>query len=199
MAHFAELDENNTVLRVVVVGNDINTSSGPLGDNDMHVDGETWCAKFFKTETNTWKQTSYSRNFRKYFAGEGMIYDSVKDKFLLPQPHASWSLDANDDWQAPIAYPTVTTYDHASYVYSEPEVYLETDIDILPEGKSVGDAKTELPEGKSVGDPKITRYHFISWDEAEQKWTAEDEKDESNSFTASMFDWDVSTSSWIAQ
>ena len=184
MAHFAELDENNTVLRVVVVGNDINTSSGPLGDNDMHVDGETWCINFFKG--GIWKQTSYSRNFRKYFAGEGMIYDSVKDKFLLPQPHASWSLDANDDWQAPIAYPTVTTYDHASYVYSEPEVYLETDIDILP-------------EGKSVGDPKITRYHFISWDEAGQKWTAEDEKDESNSFTASMFDWDVSTSSWIAQ
>tara|TARA_R110001606_G_scaffold325507_1_gene472176 strand:+ start:171 stop:344 length:174 start_codon:yes stop_codon:yes gene_type:complete len=48
MAHFAELDENNTVLRVVVVGNDINTSSGPLGDNDMHVDGETWCINFFK-------------------------------------------------------------------------------------------------------------------------------------------------------
>tara|TARA_R100000935_G_scaffold14687_1_gene29356 strand:- start:1587 stop:2180 length:594 start_codon:yes stop_codon:yes gene_type:complete len=197
MAHFAELNENNTVLRVVVVGNDINTSSGLLGDNDMHVDGETWCAKFFKTETNTWKQTSYNSSFRKYFAGEGMIYDLVKDKFLLPQPHASWSLDANDDWQAPIAYPTVTTYDHASYVYLEPEVYLETDI--LPEGKSVGDAKTELPEGKSAGDAKITRYHFISWDEVGQKWTAENEKDESNSFTASMFNWDVSTSSWIAQ
>ena len=120
MAHFAELNENNTVLRVVVVGNDINTSSGLLGDNDMHVDGETWCAKFFKT-------------------------------------------------------------------------------DILPEGKSVGDAKTELPEGKSAGDAKITRYHFISWDEVGQKWTAENEKDESNSFTASMFNWDVSTSSWIAQ
>ena len=37
-----------------------------------------------------------------------MIYDPVKDKFLTPQPYASWSLDSNDDWQAPITYPTVT-------------------------------------------------------------------------------------------
>ena len=110
MAHFAELDENNIVLRVVVVGNDINTSAGPLGENDMHVDGETWCSKFFKTETNTWKQTSYDNNFRKQYAGIGYTYDAAKNKFLSPQPHASWALDANDDWQAPVTYPTVTTY-----------------------------------------------------------------------------------------
>ena len=39
MAHFAELDENNVVKRVVVVANDINTSDGLLGENDMHGDG----------------------------------------------------------------------------------------------------------------------------------------------------------------
>ena len=44
------------------------------------------------------------------YAGIGMIYDPVKDKFLSPQPYASWSLDSSDDWQAPITYPTVTTY-----------------------------------------------------------------------------------------
>jgi hypothetical protein len=42
------------------------------------------------------------------YAGIGMVYDPVKDKFLAQQPHASWSLDENDDWQAPITYPTVT-------------------------------------------------------------------------------------------
>ena len=47
MAHFAELDGNNIVTRVVVVGNDIETAAGPLGANDMHVDGETWCKNFF--------------------------------------------------------------------------------------------------------------------------------------------------------
>ena len=116
MAHFAELesktdptgftsDTHLVVKRVIVVGNDISTTDGPLGENDMHVDGETWCVNFFKG--GTWKQTSYNNNFRKIYAGIGMIYDPVKDKFLTPQPHASWSLDDNDDWQAPIAYPTV--------------------------------------------------------------------------------------------
>ena len=104
MAHFAELDSNNIVTRVVVVGNDVTTAAGPLGDNDMHVDGETWCVNFFKG--GTWKQTSYNHNFRKQYAGKGDTFDSAKDKFISPQPYASWALDGNDDWQAPVTYPT---------------------------------------------------------------------------------------------
>ena len=117
MAHFAELkiktdptgftsDTHQVVERVVVVGNDVATSDGPLGVNDMHVDGEQWCIDFFKG--GIWKQTSYNGSFRKSYAGPGMVYDQSKDKFLSPQPHASWTLDENDDWQAPITYPTVT-------------------------------------------------------------------------------------------
>ena len=98
MAHFAELDNNNVVLRVVVVGNDCVPS-------DEHIDGETWCINFFKG--GTWKQTSYNHNFRKQYAGMGFTYDAAKNKFISPQPHDSWALDANDDWQAPITYPTV--------------------------------------------------------------------------------------------
>jgi len=101
MAHFAELDNNNVVLRVVVVGNDCVPS-------DEHVDGETWCINFFKG--GTWKQTSYNHNFRKQYAGIGYTYDAAKNKFISPQPHDSWALDANDDWQAPVTYPTITTY-----------------------------------------------------------------------------------------
>ena len=101
MAHFAELDNNNVVLRVVVVGNDYVPS-------DEHIDGETWCINFFKG--GTWKQTSYNHNFRKQYAGIGYTYDAAKNKFLSPQPHNSWALDANDDWQAPVTYPTITTY-----------------------------------------------------------------------------------------
>ena len=111
MAHFAELktkvdptgfttDTHQVVERVVVVGNDCVPS-------DMHADGETWCINFFKG--GIWKQTSYNNNFRKMYAGIGMIYDPVKDKFLSPQPHASWALDASDDWQAPVTYPTDIT------------------------------------------------------------------------------------------
>ena len=111
MAHFAELktkvdptgfttDTHQVVERVVVVGNDCVPS-------DMHADGETWCINFFKG--GIWKKTSYNNNFRKMYAGIGMVYDPVKDKFLTQQPHASWALDASDDWQAPVTYPTDTT------------------------------------------------------------------------------------------
>ena len=64
MAHFAELesktdptgftsDTHQIVKRVVVVGNDIPANGGILEDNDMHVDGETWCANFFRWELET--------------------------------------------------------------------------------------------------------------------------------------------------
>jgi len=107
MAHFAELesktdptgftsDTHLVVKRIVVVGNDVVPS-------DEHVDGETWCANFFGG--GTWKQTSYNNNFRKQFASTGYVYNSSKNKFLKPQPHASWSLNEDDDWEAPVTEP----------------------------------------------------------------------------------------------
>jgi len=124
MAHFAELksktdptgftsDTHLIVDRVVVVGNDIAANGGTLGDNDMHVDGETWCVNFFKG--GTWKQTSYNNNFRKQYAGKGYTYDSAKDKFISPQPYASWALDGNDDWQAPVTFPNDITEKRVSW------------------------------------------------------------------------------------
>ena len=143
MAHFAELDGNNIVKRVVVVGNDVTTAAGPLGENDMHVDGETWCVNFFKG--GNWKQTSYNNNFRKQYAGKGYTFDAAKDKFICPQPYASWSLDGNDDWQAPVTYPT----------------------------------------------DQVDKN--ISWDEAVQKWTAQDHSDPVNNFN-----WDASALAWVS-
>ena len=116
MAHFAELesktdptgftsDTHLVVKRVVVVGNDVEANGGKLEDNDMHVDGETWCVNFFGG--GTWKQTSYNNNFRKQYAGIGYVYNASKNKFLIPQPHASWSLNSSDDWKALITYPSV--------------------------------------------------------------------------------------------
>ena len=107
MAHFAEIDDNNIVTRVVVIGNDIPANGGTLEDNDMHIDGEKFCIKLFKG--GVWKQTSYNSNFRKQYAGIGYTYDAAKNKFIAPQPYASWALDANDDWQAPVTYPTDIT------------------------------------------------------------------------------------------
>ena len=105
MAHFAELDENNKVLRVCVVDN----SHVP---SDKHVDGETWCENFWG---GTWKQTSYNDNFRKQYAGVDFTYDAAKDEFVAPKPYGSWTLDSNNDWQPPIAHPT----DGNSYYWDE--------------------------------------------------------------------------------
>ena len=107
MAHFAELDGDKKVIRVCVVDN----AHVP---SDKHADGETWCANFWG---GTWKQTSYNNKFRKQFAGKGMTYDATKDKFISPQPHASWALDGNDDWQAPLAKPS--DYDTKEYQWNE--------------------------------------------------------------------------------
>ena len=129
MAHFAELESKTdptgftsdtqlVVKKVIVVSNDVVPS-------DEHVDGETWCINFFKG--GTWKQTSYNNNFRKQYAGIGMIYDPVKDKFLAQQPHASWSLDSSDDWQAPITHPTVTEEGDVRYMISWNETKYNAD------------------------------------------------------------------------
>ena len=125
MAHFAKLDENNIVTNVVVIGNGVPTSDGPLGENDMHPDGETYTANLLG---GRWKQTSYNNNFRKQYAGIGMVYDSAKDKFISQQPHASWSLDDNDDWRSPLTYPSITDdgndpFEWRYFIYWNEEVY----------------------------------------------------------------------------
>jgi hypothetical protein len=106
MAHFAELNSSNEVLRVIVISNEDVAANG----GDLHADAETFVTTIVPYETGgvAWKQTSYNNNFRKQYAGIGYSYDSSKDKFITPQPYPSWSLDANDDWKAPVTRPTVT-------------------------------------------------------------------------------------------
>ena len=106
MAHFAELNSSNEVLQVIVISNtDVDANGG-----DQHADAETFVASIVPYGTGgvAWKQTSYNNNFRKRYAGAGNIYDASKDKFILPQPYSSWSLDASDDWKAPVTLPNTT-------------------------------------------------------------------------------------------
>lgn len=101
MAHFAELGENNVVLRVIVVDNK-DTSD----ENGVEVEsiGADFCRNLLG---GTWKKTSYNANIRKNYAGIGYTYDSERDAFVPQQPFASWTLDEDTcRWQAPVAYPT---------------------------------------------------------------------------------------------
>ena len=109
MAHFAELNNSNEVLRVVVISNDDVDANG----GDYSTEAETFVASIVPHSSggNQWKQTSYNGNSRKQYAGIGFTYDASKNKFIVPQPFPSWSLDSNDDWQAPVTYPSVTEID----------------------------------------------------------------------------------------
>jgi len=106
MAHFAELDSNNEVIQVVVISNDDVDANG----GDYSSQAETFVANLLPHSDNgvAWKQTSYNGNQRKQYAGIGYTYDAVKNKFIAPQPFNSWTLDSNDDWQAPVTLPNVT-------------------------------------------------------------------------------------------
>jgi hypothetical protein len=83
MAHWAEIDSDNIVIRVLVMDNDT--------DND---EGFSWLTN---TLGGTWVQTSYNTRggvhlldgtpLRKNYAGTGMTYDSVRDAFIYPKCH----------------------------------------------------------------------------------------------------------------
>jgi hypothetical protein len=102
MAHWAELDENNIVTRVLV------------GSNEDPDEGYQW---LIDNLGGTWVKTSYNTQggvhslggtpLRKNYAGIGYSYDSGRDAFIPPKPFASWLL--NEDtclWDAPTPYPT---------------------------------------------------------------------------------------------
>jgi len=92
MAHFAEIDDNNIVQRVIVVDNSLEYRGADFLANDLGLGGN-------------WIQTSYNHNIRKQFAGIGYTYDINADVFIAPQPFPSWLLDENFDWQAPTPRP----------------------------------------------------------------------------------------------
>lgn len=92
MAHFAEIDENNIVTRILVT------------DNDYPNEGYDWLIATFG---GRWVQTSYNAKIRKNFAGIGFSYDETLDAFIPPKPFDSWILDEETcRWKSPVDYPT---------------------------------------------------------------------------------------------
>lgn len=100
MAHFAELDDNNIVKRVIVVATKDNSDANGVEKESI---GRAFCERLFG---GNWVQTSYNGNIRKRYAGIGYSYDPALDAFIAPQPYPSWTLDDNADWQAPVPMPS---------------------------------------------------------------------------------------------
>lgn len=90
MSHWAEIDENNIVLRVLV------------GNNSEPDEGEA----FVNSLGGTWVKTSYNGNIRKNFAGPGFIYDAERDAFFAPNPGCHPEVTLNEEtclWECPDA------------------------------------------------------------------------------------------------
>lgn len=116
MSHFAEIDGEGTVLRVLVVADDKESRGQEFLADDLGLGG-------------TWKKTSYNTvggvhsnggiPFRKNYAGIGYSYDAVRDAFIPPKPFTSWTLDEETClWNAPTPMPT----DDKMYVWDEPTI-----------------------------------------------------------------------------
>ncbi len=92
MAHFAQLNENNVVINILVVADEHEHRGQDYLSVDCGLGG-------------TWIQTSYNNKIRKQYASIGGSYDPEKDIFIEAQPFESWSLDDNGDWVPPTPQP----------------------------------------------------------------------------------------------
>jgi hypothetical protein len=126
MAHFAEVDANGVVVRVLVINNaDITNLNG---EEQEHLGKALLSAGL--PGSGLWVQTSYNGNFRVRYAGPGMTYNANADAFIQVKPYESWVLSAEThdgriwDWDAPVPHPEwppVST----TYVWNEDTVSWE--------------------------------------------------------------------------
>jgi len=91
MSHWAEINEDNIVIRVVVGDN-----NDPNGD-----EGLKWLQDNLG---GTWVKTSYNGNIRGIYAGIGFSYNQEEDIFIPPQPYPSW-IRTGSNWNSPVPQP----------------------------------------------------------------------------------------------
>ena len=98
MSHFAQIDENNIVTRVLVIEQDV-IDTGLFGEP----------SSFVQTSYNTRGNVHLlgGTPLRKNYAGIGYTYDVMKDAFIAPKPFNSWLLDEETcTWKSPVEMPT---------------------------------------------------------------------------------------------
>jgi hypothetical protein len=106
LAHYAEINESNIVVRVIVADSDF-INSGIVGDPSK------WIQTSYNTINN---QHPDNTPLRKNYAGVGYFYDRDLDAFIPPKPYESWILDTDKgDWHAPIQKPE----DNGYYTWDE--------------------------------------------------------------------------------
>ena len=117
MAHFAEIDENNIVTRVLVVGDDQEHRGQEFLADDLGLGG-TWLKTSYNTQGGV--HSLGGTPFRKNYAGIGYSYDSTRDAFIPPQPFPSWTLNEDTcNWVAPVEMPAIDPENPKFYTWNE--------------------------------------------------------------------------------
>jgi hypothetical protein len=147
MALVAKLDIGNEVTDIIVVDDSIQNK-------------EQWCTNLLK---GTWKEISDGQE-----VAIGSIYDSEKNAFLAVQPFSSWTLDNNNKWQPPVAFPTIIINTNAT------PIALQGSID---------------PDGNTVANDVYPTYKIV-WSENNLRWESFNENNQN-------IHWDPSSSSWV--
>ena len=110
MAHFAEIDTDNIVRRVIVVADE---DTADDDGNEVDAIGEAFCHDLLG---GTWRRTSYNNNYRVRYAGIGYTFDAGRDAFIAPPPFPSWVLnETTTEWEPPTPYPDADKH----YVWDE--------------------------------------------------------------------------------
>jgi hypothetical protein len=189
MAHFAKLGANGKVIQVLTLDNSDMLNADGVEDESV---GQQYLETHNNWPAQMWIQTSYNtsanqhRNggtaFRGNYAGIGYEWDEDNNIFWPKKPYASWTKNTSTaSWNAPITYPSVTTYD---------TTWTQADID-----------NGNAPDGTNAGDARNGVSYDIYWDETAYQadntkgWEATKETDTADPKT--VYDWNGSA--WVAQ
>lgn len=165
MAHFAQLNEENVVINIIVVNN-ATINNLPFPESELV--GIEFCKSLYGEDT-VWKQTSYNNSFRKNYAGLNFKYYAEFDAFIAPKPPSNPSFILNTQtlqWEPPVPMPrdSVYTWDEEKLSWIEkPKPYESWTLELEP--KPGWKAPVPIPE-----DAFPVTNKLYSWNENLQQW-----------------------------
>ena len=121
MAHYAQIDSNNTVIQVIVIPDEYENNGQEYINNVLNIEG-TWLKTSYNTKAN--KHANGGTPYRGNYAGIGFTYDENLDVFIESKPYPSWVLNMETfTWEPPVALPeldiTTSTIPSSGYSWNE--------------------------------------------------------------------------------
>ena len=164
MAHFAELDENNIVLRVVVVADADTADENGVEDATI---GVAFLNGLFP-DSGAWLQTSYNNNLRGHYAGIGFTYDPDEDIFYADAPYPSWTRTGTE-WNPPVPYVPGYYWNEEDQIWEQPVAPFEDSVWTVEGDMGYWAPPVEYPGTKNEDGTFSPPYY--EWDQVAGEWT----------------------------